>query len=247
MLEFTNLSVNVRGTPLLQNISFSLEPNRITVLLGKNGSGKSTLIKCANSLQRFSGSITLDGISIDQLSAADRAKKIACFPQFLPDTPLTVRALTALGRSPHTGITGRLTASDHTAIEKALSLVGLTTFRDRRVSSLSGGEKQRAYLAMLLAQDSEILLMDEPTSSLDTDARRELYSLIGRLVREQNKTLLIVMHDLGEAISIADRIMLLEHGSLIFHDTKERCLSSDILERSFHVKRYTADNRIFFA
>lgn len=247
MLELTNLNVNAAGYLILQNISFQLEPHRITVLLGKNGSGKSTLIKCINCLQHFSGSITLDGIPLTRIPSSQKAKRIACFPQALPDTPLTVGQLTALGRNPYTGITGRLAENDHSAIDTALSQTDMTAMSSRAVNTLSGGEKQRAYLAMLLAQDSDILLMDEPASYLDTDARRELYNLIKALVQNHQKTLLIVMHDLGEAVTIADNILLLEHGKLLFHGTKEHCLSCDILEKSFHVKRYIADDRIFFA
>ena len=197
MLEFDRVSVDHRGKTILHEVSFSLRPHRITVLLGRNGSGKSTLIRCVNGLQRHTGEIRLDGVSLALTPPRERARKIGILPQILPETALTVRALAALGRNPYVDAAGRLSPEDRRMVAEALRASGMEDFADRSLRELSGGERQRAFLAMLLAQNTRILLMDEPTTYLDVDARRELRDLIRTLARKQKKTLLVVLHDLN--------------------------------------------------
>ena len=164
MLEFDRVSVDHRGKTILKEVSFSLRPHRITVLLGRNGSGKSTLIRCVNGLQRHTGEIRLDGVSLALTPPRERARKIGILPQILPETALTVRALAALGRNPYVDAAGRLSPEDRRMVAEALRAAGMEDFADRSLRELSGGERQRAFLAMLLAQNTRILLMDEPTT-----------------------------------------------------------------------------------
>ena len=237
MLEFDRVSVDHRGKTILKEVSFSLRPHRITVLLGRNGSGKSTLIRCVNGLTRYTGEIRLDGVSLALTPPRERARKIGILPQILPETALRVGALAALGRNPYVDAAGRLSPEDRRVVSEALRAAGMEEFADRSLRELSGGERQRAYLAMLLAQNTRILLMDEPTTYLDVDARRELRDLIRTLAQKQKKTLLVVLHDLNEAVELADDVVILENGALRFCGDVRSCLDARALEDCFHVTR----------
>ena len=237
MLEFDRVSVDHRGKTILHEVSFSLRPHRITVLLGRNGSGKSTLIRCVNGLQRHTGEIRLDGVSLALTPPRERARKIGILPQILPETALTVRALAALGRNPYVDAAGRLSPEDRRMVAEALRASGMEDFADRSLRELSGGERQRAFLAMLLAQNTRILLMDEPTTYLDVDARRELRDLIRTLARKQKKTLLVVLHDLNEAMELVDDVVILENGETRFCGDVQACLDAHMLEDCLHVAR----------
>lgn len=239
MLAFSHVSVRTGKTEILRDVDFSLTPGRITVLLGKNGSGKSTLLQCVNRMRRYDGTILLAGADIASLSPVERARRVALFPQFLPETAFTVETLVSLGRSPYTGPDGRLSAADREAVQDAMALAGVTEYRQRTVSSLSGGEKQRAWLAMVLAQDTPLLLLDEPASFLDTDARRELYEILRLLVRERGKTVLTVLHDLNEAVRLGEDVVVLADHTACFRGSFGECLDCGVLERIFSVRRFT--------
>ena len=237
MLEFDRVCVTHRGRSILHEISFSLRPHRITALLGRNGSGKSTLIRCVNGLQRYTGEIRLDGVSLALTPPRERARKIGILPQILPETALRVGALAVLGRNPYVDAAGRLSPEDRRMVSEALRAAGMEEFADRSLKELSGGERQRAFLAMLLAQNTRILLMDEPTTYLDVDARRELRDLIRMLAQRQKKTLMVVLHDLNEAVELADDVVILQDGTLRFCGDVQACLNARALEDCFHVTR----------
>ena len=237
MLEFDRVCVAHRGRTILKEVSFALRPHRITVLLGRNGSGKSTLIRCVNGLQRYTGEIRLDGVSLALTPPRERARKIGILPQILPETALRVGALAALGRNPYVDAAGRLSPEDRRMVSEALRAAGMEEFADRSLKELSGGERQRAFLAMLLAQNTRILLMDEPTTYLDVDARRELRELIRTLAQKQKKTLLVVLHDLNEAVELADDVVILQDGVLRFCGDVQACLNARALEDCFRVTR----------
>lgn len=247
MIRFENLSVTKSKKPILHDLSFSVKQGEITALLGKNGSGKSTLLSCVNGLCPYGGNIFLNGTDLASLSARERATRVAIFPQLLPNTPLTVKELTALGRTPYTGFTGRLSDADEEAIAKALATAGAEALSHRPCNTLSGGERQRAFLAMLLAQDTPLLLLDEPATFLDADAARSLCELLRTLTRDHGKTVLAVIHDLSAAVRLADRIVILENGTPAFVGTTEECLAARAIENAFSVTAHRADGRVFFA
>ena len=148
-----------------------------------------------------------------------------------------MRALAALGRNPYVDAAGRLSPEDRRMVAEALRASGMEAYADRSLKELSGGERQRAFLAMLLAQNTRILLMDEPTTYLDVDARRELRDLIRTLAQKQKKTLLVVLHDLNEAMELADDVAILQNGELRFFGDAQACLDAHVLEDCFHVTR----------
>ena len=241
MLDVTSLSLTLGGRPILRDVTFSLTPGRITALLGKNGSGKTTLLRALAHEIPYEGEIRLGGIPTATLPPRERARILAYLPQLLPATPLTVRELVTLGRSPYLPPLARLSEDDRRAVLSAMQKTGVDSLSDRSLLSLSGGERQRAFLAMLVAQSTPLLLLDEPTSHLDAPARHRFLSLLGTLAHDEGKTVLIVLHDINDALHLADDIALMENGRLTFHGTKEDFLAAGFPARHFGLTAVTAD------
>lgn len=233
---------NVSADNILDNISFEVRRGTFCAILGKNGSGKTTLARCIMSERKFDGKITLGGVSLCDISPRERAKKIAYLPQSLPLPNITVRELVSLGRNPHTSLGGKLGEKDKTALEKALAATEMLEFAERMLPTLSGGEKKRAYLAMTLAQDADILLLDEPTAYMDMSAAAEFAALLSRL----DKTLIVIMHDLSLAAKYADDVLILHGGKQVFFGSKKECLGRCEIEKAFGVRRIEKDNDIVF-
>ena len=240
MLRFDHVSAGYGRKNVLRDISFQLRPNRLTVLVGPNGSGKSTMLACVNQQLRYAGKITVAGQPLDVLSPRQRAKQVAILPQTLPMPHITGWELAAMGRNPYIDITGRLREEDRMAVETALGLVAAEAFADRYVDSLSGGEAQRCALAMVLAQTTPLVLLDEPTAYMDIAHAGTFLSTVHRLAGEQGKTVLMTLHDLNLAVEYADDLLALSEGKLVFSGTKEECLHTAVLENTFSMKRYTA-------
>lgn len=242
MLEFRNVSVHLGRKDIVKNINFTVKKGKITVLLGKNGSGKSTLIRAAGGMLKCNGEILWEGRT---LAPAQRARLAAFLPQQLPETELTVEEVVALGRHPYTGLLGKTGAADRAAVARALSAMGLEGLCERSVATLSGGEKQRVFLAQALAQQTPLLVLDEPATFMDVAAAGEVDALC-RNLRAEGRTVLAVMHDLSRAVALADEIVVLEAGKIIFAGSKQNCLEQRVLERCFGVRRIQAEEHIFF-
>lgn len=245
MLDFIKTSISINGLSIVKDISFTVKSSKITVLLGKNGSGKSTLLSALGGSTKYKGEISLQGQSLSSLFAPERARKIALLPQILPQTGMSVEELCILGRNPHIGTLGFLSAYDREVIDGALKQARVIELRHRALNTLSGGERQRAFIAMMLSQQAELLVMDEPTTFMDTAARRELLELCLEL-RSCGKTLLLVLHDLSEAVRIADDIIIIESGKVTFKGSRETCLAEGAIEHAFDVRRCQDGEDIFF-
>ncbi|MBQ3176559.1 MAG: ABC transporter ATP-binding protein [Clostridia bacterium] len=250
MLNFHDVSVSYGNRTVLEHISFTLTPGRITVLLGSNGAGKSTLLRCVNGMQTYTGRIFLQDTDLKTMSSRERAKHIGILPQILPQTGFSCRTLVSLGRNPYTGTAGRLSVSDRNRVQMAMETAGTAEFADRHADTLSGGEKQKVFLAMLLAQDPSVMLFDEPCSFLDTAARGQVFSILRDLAYCHGKTVLLVLHDLSEALEIADDVLILAERTIVFSGSRTECLETEAVEKWFGVKRYFCtngtDSRIFF-
>ena len=240
MLEIESLSVSFGRRRILEDVSLCLEPRQVTVLLGRNGSGKSTLISCLTGGVAYRGSILLNDHQLSRLPARERAKQLAVLPQLLPKVSFTVRELVSMGRNPYLDLGRHLTAEDEKKIDQAIAWAGLEDMQSKRMDQLSGGERQKAYLAMTLAQDTEIVAFDEPTTYLDLTSESEFYELIMTLKIRYQKTILIVMHDLTRAMQLADKVAVLEHGRLQYYRSAQDCIESRCIERIFSVKRKEA-------
>ena len=244
MLEYKDVSLRLEGAAILDGISFRLRPGGLTALVGRNGSGKSTLLSCLDGMP-YRGTVTLGGEDLRAIPPRRRAKMAAVLHQDMPAPQLTVRELAAFGREPYLDFTGRLRQRDLEAVERSLRDARVLELAERRVDTLSGGERQRAYLAMVLAQETELLLLDEPGAHLDRTWEASFLELLTGL---EGRTVLLALHDLDAAVRYARDILVLDGGKLIFSGTVEECLRQEVLEKTFHLRRYTAEEgRIFFA
>ncbi|MDE5554869.1 MAG: ABC transporter ATP-binding protein [Muribaculaceae bacterium] len=197
---------------VLSNLNLTLPRASLTLLIGANGSGKSTLLRTLSGAQpAITGSVSINGRAIAQLSLRERAKLLALvYTDRTGGGGLTVRELVALGRQPYTGFIGRLSTEDKAAVDTALHAVGIAHKADSYTATLSDGERQKAMIARALAQQTPLIILDEPTAFLDIASRLEVMQLLAQLVRRENKTILLSTHDLASAISVADRLWVVD-------------------------------------
>ena len=224
------------ASPLFDGFSARFGDGRIRAVLGPNGSGKSTLLRlCARQLTPASGTLRVGGRDAADYDAKAFARALAYLPQSRPVPMITVRALVAHGRFPHLGMTRRLSAQDEAAVARALDLTGLSGVAGRDLRTLSGGQRQKAYLAMLIAQDAQHLLLDEPTTYLDIGHQLELFDLL-RTLRNEGRCVVVVMHDLAQAIAFADDALLLHKGEPLYDGPADGLIPSGAMERAFGVR-----------
>ena len=245
MIEFDSLTVKIGERYIVKNADLRANDGEITVLLGKNGSGKTTLIRSVFSTRGATsgGKILLDGKNVAKLGRKALARMAGLLPQSLKAPEMTVRELVTLGRSPYTGSFSALSKNDKAKVDEAIATLGLSELEGRSVASLSGGERQTAYLAMLLAKDVRNILLDEPTASLDSHGKSRLFRLLTEL-KESGISVIAVLHDLTDAVSLADRIYLLESGTLTSPMTPSEFVTSGLPERIFEETAYTVRTRL---
>jgi iron complex transport system ATP-binding protein len=211
ILSVAGLEFRYNSRPVLDAVSFRLAPGQVMAVLGVNGAGKSTLLKCVNRVLRpINGSVFLDGQDVLRMRRTDVAKRIGYVPQKHGDEPMTVFEAVLLGRRPH--IKWAVTEADYRVVANILGLMSLEEFALRPVGSLSGGETQKVVLARALAQEPDLLLLDEPTSNLDLKNQIEVMTLVSATVRKRGLSALIALHDLNLALRFADWYLLLKDG-----------------------------------
>jgi iron complex transport system ATP-binding protein len=234
MIELHDITLGYGSRTLIEGVETRFERGSMIALLGRNGTGKSTLLRAIARLQEvMKGVIMVEGKPLAELSQAELARLVS----FVTTERIDVEALTAydlvaIGRSPYTGWMGRLTDKDHEAIKRAMVIAGVQHMAERRVSTMSDGECQRVMIARALAQDTPIILRDEPTAFLDLPNRYELCTLLGRLAHEEKKCVIFSTHELDIALSLADSIALVDSPRLVHLPTKEMIVSGNI-ERLF--------------
>jgi iron complex transport system ATP-binding protein len=218
--------------------SIEIPVGRITVFVGPNGSGKSTLLKTlARQLSPETGSVVLDGRDIATLSAQQFACRLGIlFQENTAPHDLTVEALVLHGRYPHRKLLESLTQEDHEVVEQALTMTGVADLRDHPVNQLSSGQKQLAWIAMLLAQAPQYMFLDEPTTFLDLAHQFDVMDLIGRLNRELGKTVVLIVHDLNLAARYADHIFALRDGRIVAAGAPADVLTVETLREVFDVE-----------
>ncbi|MDZ4309058.1 MAG: ABC transporter ATP-binding protein [Cypionkella sp.] len=209
----------------------------LTVVLGHNGSGKSTLLGLlARTDLPTAGQVSLNGVALASIGQRRLAQQIAYLPQRLPPVPgLTLRELVRLGRYPWRGALGRWQVQDHTAVEAALRATEGLERAEALVETMSGGERQRGYIAMLLAQDAPILLLDEPTSALDPGHAYEVMRLLRKLVDDTGRQVIVVLHDINLAARFADRVVALREGRIAFDGAPQGLLKPEVLSMLYAV------------
>lgn len=238
ILEGTSLTVSYGQVPVLGGVGVTFAAGTVTVLVGPNGSGKSTLLRTlARLLRPQHGAVYIDGIALTQLSSRDTARRLAMLPQG-PSNPegMRVRELVEQGRYPHQGPLRMLHKRDDAAIDWALHLTGMKVFANRSMGQLSGGQRQRAWIAAALAQETPLLLLDEPTTFLDIKFQLEILDLVIRLCRDEHLTVAMALHDLNQAARIADRIIALRDGCIAADGNPTEVLTPENVAAIFEVR-----------
>jgi iron complex transport system ATP-binding protein len=230
----SGLGVRLGRAQVLHGVDLIAEPGTWTAIVGPNGAGKSTMLRALAGLVRHSGVIRLDGEDVDRLGPRRRAAVIGYAPQVpvLPDA-ITVREYVQLGRTPHHSLLAGPGDGDRTVVAHALELLDLAGLAERQLRTLSGGERQRAVLARALAQQPRLLLLDEPTSSLDLGHAQQLLELVDRLRRDQDVTVVSTLHDLTLAGQYARHLVLLAHGRVVASGPAGQVLTADTLARHY--------------
>ncbi|WP_123537776.1 ABC transporter ATP-binding protein [Halosimplex salinum] len=213
-------------------------PGQVTALVGPNGSGKSTLLKAmADQLAPEAGTVRLDGADVTEMDSKDLARRLGLLSQenVAPDS-ITVEKLVEHGRYPHRGFFDGLTEGDLDAIDRAIDLAGVDHLRERDVGSLSGGQKQLVWIAMILAQETDVLLLDEPTTFLDMHHQLEVMEIVETLRDESDKTVVVVLHDLQQAARLADHVVALKDGAVQSRGQPEDVVSEEMLADVFGIE-----------
>lgn len=234
-LDVHGLRLGYDGPDVVRDLSTSIPPGRITAIIGANASGKSTLLRgMARLLAPRAGSVLLDGVPVHEVRSLDVAKVLGHLPQ-QPVAPegLTVADLVGRGRYPHQGWFRRWTAEDDAAVASALEATGTADLVERRLSDLSGGQRQRVWIAMALAQQAEVLLLDEPTTFLDVTYQVEVLDLLTDLNRGVGTTVVMVLHDLNLACRYADHVIAMKDGEIVVEGAPRDVVTADVVREVF--------------
>ena len=223
--------------PVVDGVSVRIADGRITTIVGPNGCGKSTLLRgLVRVLKPRGGAVYLDGRSVQMRSTKALARELGLLAQGAGLVgAVTVEELAQRGRYPHQPFFAQPTAADRAAVERALALTGMGALRQRAVDELSGGQRQRAWIAMVLAQQTPILLLDEPTTYLDIAHQQEVLALVRRLNAEDGRTVVMVLHDIGDAARISDTILAMREGAIVAEGPPAEVVTPRVLERVFGV------------
>ncbi len=245
MVELENLSAGYGAKPVLQEVSIAFRPGEVLALIGPNGSGKSTLLKAALGLiPKAGGRVLYDGQDISTLSPREIAQKAAYLAQSRPVPNITARRMVLHGRFPYLSYPRQYTAQDKQIVDEAMRQTGALAFANRPVPELSGGQRQQVYLAMALAQQTETIFMDEPTTYLDVAHQLEVMDTAKKLAAA-GRAVVLVAHDLPLALEGADRAAVLADGRLVAAGTPEEIFCAGVLEKVFGTpaKRVSIDGR----
>lgn len=236
-MDICELSFSYSKNPFIDDLQLSIKKGSITTILGPNGSGKSTLLALmARNLTPESGQIFLDGDALSTMQAKTLAKKLAVvYQQNQAPLDLTVRKLTAYGRQPHRKLLSGWNQADEEAVQQALESTNLVDKADASLSALSGGERQRVWIAMALAQQSDFLLLDEPTTFLDVFFQIETLELVKKLNATKNLTVIMVLHDLNQAIRYSDALIVMKNGKVVKEGSPNSIMDAKLVKEVYGI------------
>lgn len=236
MLSFESVSAGYKDITVLQDVDMQCRSGCITTLIGKNGCGKTTLIRTLlGVLPLMSGKIYIDNAEISTLSHRDHAKKVAYLAQSKGIPDITAGRMVLHGRFPYLSYPRRYSKEDIAIALDAMNELGISELYDRHMSTLSGGMRQKVYIAMALAQCSPVIAMDEPTAYLDPEQQMKFAASV-RSLSGKGKTVLLVLHDIPLALKISDFIAVMDGGKIAFFGTPDETLQSDVIDKLYGVK-----------
>jgi len=241
MIEVKNLTAGYGGVPAIENISLSFFPGEILAILGPNGSGKSTLLKAALGLiPAQSGQVLYEGQDIRTLRPKQIAQQAAYLTQSRNTPSIQALRMVLHGRFPYLSYPRSYSREDYDIARRSMDAAGCRCFEQLNVSRLSGGQRQSVYLAMALAQQTQTVFMDEPTTYLDISRQLRTMEMARKLARD-GKAVVLVLHDLSQALGSADRVAVLEKGTLLAWDTPQRVYERQVLDQAFGVRVHRMD------
>ncbi|MFE4452843.1 ABC transporter ATP-binding protein [Streptomyces sp. NPDC056796] len=244
-LAARGVTVGYGGRTVIDGLDVSVPPGLITTIIGPNGCGKSTLLRTLTRLLRpTAGAVVLDGEDIVKLRTRDVAKKLGLLPQ-APVAPegLTVADLVARGRHPHQSWLRQWSSDDASVVERALAMTGVSDLAGRPVDSLSGGQRQRVWISMTLAQGTDLLLLDEPTTYLDLAHAIDVLDLVDDL-HESGRTVVMVLHDLNLATRYSDHLVVMRAGSILAQGHPRDVITADLLYEAFGLRARVIDDPV---
>ena len=236
-VETENLKIGYNDNIIVESLDMKIEKGKITSIIGANGCGKSTILKAIGRIiKKKSGSVFINGYNIEYQKSKDIAKQVAILSQIpIAPTSLTCYELVSYGRFPYQKGFGKMSPEDKTIVNWALESTNLTQFKDRVIGSLSGGQRQRVWIAMALAQNGNIILLDEPTTYLDLSCQLEILELLVKLNKENNTTIVMVLHDLNLAAKYSDNLIAIKDGKIFKEGSTEDVLTDNMLRECFGV------------
>ena len=236
-LKMENINFSYPGQPVLRNISCRFKPGRIHVILGPNGSGKTTLIDLMAGLSTpHDGQVQYDSVPLKALSKIALARKISLVSQnYDIRFPFSVEEVVLMGRHPYIDRFSRPSAKDHALAKEAMTLTGIAHMKDKKVTELSGGEKQRCVFARALCQNTPVLLLDEAFSNMDIHHTLHLLSILKQSTAKHNKTIIAVLHDINLAAGWADTLLFLKSGRIIEQGPTDAVFTEETIKKVFDV------------
>jgi iron complex transport system ATP-binding protein len=232
-----NLTLRVNSSILLDNISFNVVKGEYVAIIGRNGAGKSTLLKCIDKIiTKWTGNIFIENISLNKISQKQLARKIAFVRQAaLSGFAFTVKQIVEMGRYPHLKPLSPISQFDQQIVSESMELMNIDKISHRNFDTLSGGEKQKVLLATALAQKTDILLLDEPTTYLDYKHQREIGKILRNLNQEHKKTIIEVTHDVNRAVLDSTHVIALGNGKILFDGTPQYLMNTTNLQNIYDI------------
>ncbi len=237
-MDIKSLRFSYGEKPFINELNTTIEKGKITTILGPNGSGKSTLLNLlVNQIKPQSGSITIDGIALKHLSVKEIAKRMSIvYQQNSAPSDLTVERLVSFGRTPYQGFFSSKDEEEEEIIAWALKVTNLEHMAKRYVGELSGGERQRAWIALALAQKTDILFLDEPTTYLDIYYQLEILNLVKKLNQEYKMTIVMVLHDINQAMQFSDNLIIMKQGKILFQGLSSDAITEERLQEVYGIR-----------
>ena len=243
MITIKNLKVTLDNEQILHDISAIFPENKVTTIIGRNGCGKTTLLRAIAGLNKAEGEILWKDTDLKAISVKDHAKIVAFLPQSREVPAVSVRSLVSHGRFPYLEFPRKLRKADREIVNNAMEMAGVSQFAERNLTTLSGGQRQKVYIAMVLCQDTPVVLLDEPATYLDISQQLEVLQM-GKNFAQMGKTVIMVHHDIPQAVKYSDNVVLMDRGEIIYQGEGINMVKRNLVDRVFGVNTRLVDDNL---